>query len=211
MELPPTPLTALVRALVAESLAHAPGGRRLVAVDGLDDRETDALAGPLAAAFAERGVAAYRARMTGFLAPAADRAARLAAAGPSAALDPYDVPTFRRVLADPFRMGVGAGFQLAVYDPRTDGPREAAWRSAPADAVLIVDGSLLHRPDLAGLWRFSVWLRPTDAEPADLRAVPVLAEAGGLYLERDAPELAASAIVALADPERPRRVFADRC
>ena len=37
-------------------------------------------------------------------------------------------------------------------------PVESAWVAAPRDAVLIVDGIFLHRPELRDLWDWSVWL-----------------------------------------------------
>ena len=39
-----------------------------------------------------------------------------------------------------------------------DAPVESAWVAAPRDAVLIVDGIFLHRPELRDLWDWSVWL-----------------------------------------------------
>ena len=58
------------------------------------------------------------------------------------------------------------------------------------DAMLVVDGSTLLGPELRGFWNFSA--RLDGAEPSTDRAD-------------------ATAILDLADPEHPRRVFADSC
>ncbi len=58
------------------------------------------------------------------------------------------------------------------------------------DAMLVVDGSTLLGPGLRGFWNFSA--RLDGAEPSTDRAD-------------------ATAILNLADPEHPRRVFADSC
>ena len=101
-------------------------------------------------------------RSTTSIARASERQARGRRSPEGYYLDSFDYATFRRVLIDPFREGVqtGAttGFQLAAFDLARDAPVESAWTTAPRDAVLIVDGVFLHRPELRGLWDWSVWL-----------------------------------------------------
>ncbi len=93
------------------------------------------------------------------------------------------------------------------------------WITGPADAVLVVDGAFLNRPELRGLWHWSVWL---DADPVAAAERLLLLDGpaglseryrGGQALyEADAnPRAKASAIVDNTDPAFPRRVFADSC
>ena len=62
------------------------------------------------------------------------------------------------MLIDPFRVGAGAGFQLAVFDVARDTPIEAQWVTAPRDAVLLrADGSAIAKAVVSGL-------RPSGAQ-----------------------------------------------
>jgi uridine kinase len=85
------------------------------------------------------------------------------------------------------RGSISAGSTADSLRSSTIGPFRMAGQT---DAVLVVDGSTLLGPELRGFWNFSV--RLDGAEPSTDRAD-------------------ASAIVSVADPEHPRRVFADSC
>jgi uridine kinase len=187
MRMPITPATTLWRELRDEVRQHYPRGRVVLGVDGTDPH---AFADGLAEAFAEEGAVAVRASLAAFLRPRAERTPA----------DPYDTATFRRVLLDPFRdaarTGGTAGFQLAAWDEGRDAPVAAQWTTAPRDAVLVVDGAGLQGPGLAGVWNWSVWL--DDGDPAAAPSRPGTASA-------------ASAIVDVARPDRPVRVFRDFC
>ncbi|WP_085369333.1 hypothetical protein [Leifsonia sp. NCR5] len=195
MKLPPTPRVLFLRELVGEVTRSYGHGRTMVAVDGVTD--TAPFADDLAEVFREAGYDTFRASMTDFHRPRADRT-RL---GPESALDYYrgsfDYVTFRRVLIDPFRMAGSTGFQTAAFDERRDVPMESRWETSGQDAVLVVDGEFLLRPELRGIWHYSVALvnTPQDA----------------IYENDAEPRMWASALVDDSDPELPRRVFADSC
>jgi uridine kinase len=74
---------------------------------------------------------------------------------------------------------------VAPFRASLDGAGEEA-----GDGFLVVDGHTLLGPELRGLWNFSV--RLDGSEPSTDRAD-------------------ASAILNVADPDQPRRVFADSC
>jgi uridine kinase len=174
-------------ALADDFLHNYAKGRTLLAVDG------PAATAPFADAFAERlgrgGHAVFRASIADFHGPRALRTEMYR--------DGYDYSLFRRTLVEPFKLGGSTGFQLAGFDAARDMPAESDWKTGPQDATLVVDGQFLNRPELRGLWNFSVWLQGAD---------PVDAE----YLGDD-PAAAASAIMDDSDPAHPRRVFADSC
>lgn len=212
MRLPTTPTTTLQRELRAEVRGIHPAGRILLAVDGPDDPRTATFADGLAAVFAEDGSAVFRASMDGFRRPRAARHADAAADG--LYRGEFDDATFRRVLIDPFREGwqtsATTGFQLAAFDVARDAPVESAWVTAPRDAVLIVDGVFLLRPEWRGLWHWSVRLEagPDAVGPGAAAA----ARAAQEFYVRDAkPRTWASAIVDNTDPALPRRVFEVSC
>lgn len=228
MRLPVTPTTTLLRELRDEVRQHYPGGRIVLAVDGTDGAGKTTFADSFAEVFAEDGSAVYRASIDDFHRPRAERYARGKDSAEGFYRDSYDYSLFRRVLIEPFREGVqtgaSTGFQLAAFDVRRDAPLEAQWTTAPRDAVLIVDGVFLLRPELRGLWNWSVWLEvrvevayarmalrdgsdPDPSAPSNARYV------GGqaLYARESRPATAASAIVDNTDLAHPVRSYRDFC
>jgi uridine kinase len=224
MQLPPTPRNELLRALVAEVVHLYPAGRVIVAVDGIDGAGKTAFGDDLAAAFEESGHTAVRATMDDFHRPREERY-RLGRESPEAFYrDSFDYLTFRRVLVDPFRMAGSAGFQRASFDLRRDAPALTSWTTTDTDSVLIVDGIFLNRPELQGIWNYSILLDvPWDlayARLAERWGVDEEPQAGSntryregqeLYFAEAAPRERANAIVDNTDPDHPLRVFADHC
>ena len=228
MRLPTTPATTLLRELRDEARQHYRSGRVIIAVDGIDGAGKTVFADALAEVFAEDGSAVFRASIDDFHRPRADRYARGRHSPEGFYRDSFDYSTFRRVLIDPFReggqTGASTGFQLAAFDLERDTAVETAWTTAPRDAVLIVDGIFLHRPELRGIWNWSIWL---DV-PIDVAAQRLALRDGSdpnpsaasnaryrngqeLYLEEAQPRTEASVIVDNTDLAHPHRVFADYC
>ncbi|GAA1442491.1 hypothetical protein [Leifsonia poae] len=195
MKLPPTPRVLFLRELAGE-IAHNYGhGRTIVAVDG--PSYTAVFADDLAAVFREAGHDAFRASIVDFHRSRAERTRLGEETAQRYYEGAYDYGTLRRVLIDPFRMAGSTGFQTAAFDERRDAPIESRWETAQADAILIIDGEFLLRPELRGSWNFSIELVDREENP--------------IYEADASPRLWASALVSDADPERPRRVFADSC
>jgi len=170
----------VMEALAAE-IAHNYGrGRVIVAVDG---STTAWFADDLRVALEQAGHVTFRASTADFRRPIEER---------RAGEEHLDLSLFRRVLIEPFRMAGSTGFVLDAYDAERDVAVEPKWITAGPDAILVVDGPHLHRPELVGNWNYSLWL--DDDTETDQVARP-----------------AAVAIIDLRDPEHPRRVFADSC
>lgn len=203
-------------------------GRVILAVDGIDGSGKTVFADGLAEAFAEDGTAVFRASIDDFHRPRAERYARGRTSALGFYADSYDYSTFRRVLIDPFRDGAQTsattGFQLTAFDLDRDAPTLSGWVTAPADAVLIVDGVFLNRRELRGIWHWSVWLEvpfaiayarmalrdgcsPNPDAPSNAR----YRQGQELYLREAQPSVAASAIVENSDPALPLRIFGDSC
>ena len=223
MRLPVTPATTLWRELRDRVRRRFPGGRVVIAVDGLDGAGKTVFADGLADVFAEVGDAVFRASIDGFHRPRAERYERGRWSPEGFYLDSYDYATFRRVLIDPFRDGAQTaattGFQLAAFDLVRDAAVESQWVTAPLDAVLIVDGIFLNRPELRSLWDFSIWLDvsfevaygrmalrdgtdPDPLAPANDR----YRKGQALYLDEARPKDAASVVVDNSELSRPRIV-----
>jgi uridine kinase len=205
--------------LADEFLHNYSRGRTIIAVDGLDGAGKTVFADAFAERLGRGGHAVFRASIDDFHRPRAARYLRGEDSPEGFYLDSFDYPLFRRVLVDPFRLGGSTGFVTAAWDVRRDAPIEMDWTTGPQDATLVVDGIFLHRPELRGLWNWSIWLDvpPGVAEARMLdRDGPVLHPgrySGGqkLYLAEASPRTRASAIVDNTDYDHPRRVFADSC
>ncbi len=223
MAVPVTPVSTLWRELRDEVRRKYRGGRVLLAVDGIDGAGKSVFADGLAEVFAEAGSTVFRSSIDGFHRPRSERYARGRRSPEGFYRDSFDYPTFRRVLIDPFREGwqtaATIGFQLEAFDVSRDAPVESAWVAAPLDAVLIVDGIFLHRPELRDLWHWSVWLEVPyevayarmalrDGSDPDPDAPSNARDRQGqeLYLAEADPRHAASAIVDNSDLAHPYRV-----
>lgn len=218
--MPTTPVTSVLRGLRDEVRQHYRAGRLVLAVDGIDAVGNAAFADAFAEVLAEDGSTVYRASMEGFQRPRAERYARGQDSPEGCYRDSYDYATFQRVLVDPFRTGGSTGFQLSAFDAARDVPVEAQWTTAPRDAVLLVDGVFLLRPELRRLWNWSLWLEVTpaaafaraggDPDP-DAPGNARLRGGHALYVREAQPQRAASATVENSDAAHPVRIFGDYC
>lgn len=173
MMLPPTPRVLVLREIVAEVRALTPGGRVVVAVDG--GGGTSGFADDLAVVFRESGLDAHRASVGDFHRSRAERTLFGPETPERFYRDAFDYSTLQRVLLDPFRMAGSAGFQTRAFDEVRDAPVVARWETAGPDAVLVIDGEFLLRPELRREWNASILLVNTpqravyeeDARPGD--------------------------------------------
>ena len=199
-----TPASEFADALAGEILHNYKAGRRIIGVDGVQG--TAPFADELAEAFRRAGVHTVRASLDDFQRPRDARRLRGDGSAEGYYFDRYDLSTLARVLIEPFRFAGSAGFQTASFDADRDVERESAWLTAPADAVLVLDGPFLQRPGLRGQLNFTAYLE------SRLFAVPAeVVGADELYQAEAGPRFGASAIIDVADPTHPRRVFADSC
>jgi len=190
-------------------------GRLLIAVNGPTAAGKTTFADELALAMRADGATVFRASMDDFLLPRARRYARGRTSPEGRYEDSYDYSLFRRVLVDPFLMAGSTGFVLAGFDKERDVPFESDWQTAPADAVVIVDGSFTLRPELRGIWAASIWL-DADSEVREERIAQRDGITAGseqaerysgaheLYL-RTSPRDAASITIDNSNPRTPER------
>lgn len=204
----------LLDGMADEFLHHYRRGRTFLAVDGVEGSGSAAFADDLAARLGRDGHGVARASIDAFLRPRAERGREAA----GYYRDAFDYDLFRRILIEPFRLGGSTGFTTAAFDWRRDVPLQSEWRTAPQDATLVVDGVFLNRPELHGLWHWSIRL-DVDADTARRRLAadhgpvpaPVAEAAQSLYGADLDPRAVASAVVDVDDPDAPTRVLIDRC
>lgn len=206
-------------ALVVEIVNLYGGGRVIVAVDGMDGAGKTHFADDLAAALSVIGHSVFRASLDDFHRSRTERHARGADSPEGYYRDSFDYSTFRRVLLEPFKLGGSTAFVTAAFDHRRDTAVPSKWRTGPKDAILVLDGIFLNRPELRDLWNYSVWLDvPREvAEERMLKRDGPTENAGRyregqeLYVAEASPRSVASAIIDNRDFEHPRRIFADSC
>ncbi|TFC19694.1 hypothetical protein [Cryobacterium glucosi] len=220
MTLVSTPRLDFLRDLATEILSLYGRGRTMVAIDGTDPIARAAFADDLAAAFAATGHAVSRASLADFE-RSTEEQTTFGPASPERLFrhrDDFDL--LRRALLVPFRVAGATG---------------------PADDTLIFDGEFLLRKELRDGWSYSVLtetaadasstgafidlaaeLKPSGelGDAADTTTDPALggspvpddrAIANRLYRAEVRPRSWATAVVDLANPADPRRLFFDSC
>ncbi|USQ75167.1 uridine kinase [Ornithinimicrobium cryptoxanthini] len=136
--------------LLSMMLSVHPGQRVLIGIDGVDGAGKSRLAAELVALAPHvAGREVRSVSIDGFHHPRARRHAR--GTGPETFYqDSYDYEAFRASVLRPFR--VGEDYVPAVHDVRTDHAVSPAPVTASDDALLLVDGIFLRRPELAAEW-----------------------------------------------------------
>ncbi|MGC1207176.1 MAG: uridine kinase [Ornithinimicrobium sp.] len=137
-------------------MATRPGERAVVAIDGVDGVGKSYLAAELMA-LADRlaGRELLSVSMDGFH---HRREVRYAHGQMSQTYyrDAFDYAAFERHVLMPFR--AGREILAAVHDVTTDQPVHPDAIEAADDAVVLVDGVFLHRPELTALWDASLFV-----------------------------------------------------
>lgn len=191
-------------------------GRALVAVDGPDAAGKTTLADRVAA-LVDRPV--VRASIDGFHAPRAVRLRRGDLSPEGCYRDSFDLAGLQDRLLAPFAHGA-ADVDVAVFDHRTDRAARVRVEDVPTDAVLLVDGVFLLRPELRRWWTFGVYVHvPEEVTLARAvrRDLPVLGSveaveeryrgrylpAQVLYRTEARPVEAAHVVVDNSDPAAP--------
>jgi uridine kinase len=201
--------------LAAEILHSHGASRAIVAIDGVDAAGKTYFADELAESFGRAHHPVLRASIDDFHRSRAERYASGTHSPEGFYRDSYNYEIFRQVLVDPFRAGSG-GLVLAAFDHVRDTPIVPAPVTAATNTTLIIDGIFLQRPELRGLWDYTVWLDvPTGI--AESRALHRDGPTGvgdrytggqALYRAEAAPMAAANAVIDNSDFERPRRIVA---
>lgn len=195
-----------------------------VAVEGRSAAGKTTFADALALALGPSGRQVLRAGIDDFHPPG--HAARSAAGGytPQTIYEEgFDYGAFRRLLLAPLGPGGARRVRLAQHDSLSDRPIADADALAQPDAILVVDGAFLLRPELRDSWELVIWLDiafETMFERAARRDVAWVGDeakvrasyrtrwepAHRLY-EATGARAAAHIVIDNEDPARPRLVF----
>ena len=190
-----------------------------VAIDGITASGKSTLARDLTAAVGDRGRPVIHVSMDGFH----HRRARRHRQGRESASgyydDAYDFDALAQHLLKPLGPGGNRQYRTSVIDLHTDVATPASPRTAPDDAVLIVDGTFLQRPEVRDLWDERVWVdtaqeiarrwgvaRDAEALGGNEAAERLFAEryhaASQIYIDAVAPAQCATVIFSNGHPSR---------
>lgn len=149
-----------VLGLLVDAILRLPTHRPLrIGIDGRSGAGKTTLADTLADRFEALHRACLRATLDDFHPPG--YAAREKAGGftPAEYLrDCYDYTKIRELLLDPFGPKGSRRCRLDYWNVHDDEPFPEEWLVVEEDAILLVDGVLLHTPPLRDQWDFSIWL-----------------------------------------------------
>jgi uridine kinase len=151
---------------VADRMLHGlpPGRRVLLAVDGIGASGKTTFASHLAARVGDRPVLVLHA--DDFFHPAPIRHARGRLSPEGFWLDAYDHAALAAEALEPLSRPGAAAYRDRAYDRRTGEAVRPEPVDAPRDALVVVEGTFLHRDELAGYWDRSVYLHVPFAEGA---------------------------------------------
>lgn len=130
-----------------------------VGVDGIDAAGKSFFADELGQVLVQRKVKVIRSSIDYFHFPRRRRHARYGSESPLGYYeDSFDYAKVRRYLLDPLGPGGDRRYRERAFDFQTDTEIRSNWMIAPADAVLILDGIFLLRPELVNCWDMSIFL-----------------------------------------------------
>lgn len=160
----PNPITTRQRSDVIDEVvatiasAKVPERPLIVAIDGIDGAGKSTFADEVASAARGREMSIVRSTIDSFHNERSIRHAR----GPTSPLgfyaDSHDLTALQHELLDPFKVGQGAEYRIAVFDEPTDSPTNSEIATVSANDVLIFDGIFLQRSELAAYWDIVVFL-----------------------------------------------------
>jgi uridine kinase len=149
-----------------------------VAVDGPPAAGKTTLADELALLLRTRGREVIRASTEGFHLPRAQRYRRGEFSPEANYHDSFDYDALRRVLLDPLGPDGDGRYQDAIYDTDTDTALSQPVTTATADAVLLLDGVFLLRPELIDRWDLSIFVSAAFEQTLDRARIRDLARLG---------------------------------
>jgi uridine kinase len=211
---------ALLAALAGHIAGIALPHPARVAIDGIDAAGKSTLADALVPLIVRRGRPVIRASVDGFQRPRALRYARGPLSSEGYFEDAFDYAALRSSLLEPLGPGGARRYRTQTFDYRRDEPVDAPAQAAPANAIVLVDGVFLQRPELTGCWDLVIFVdvpfdvslaRALERDLAALGSAEVVREryarrylpAQRRYLAECRPRERADFIVENADPAAP--------
>jgi len=152
-------LKALATAILSIDLARP----IRVAVDGQTASGKTTLSDELAQLLASEHREVIRTSIDGFHQPKAVRYARGRHSPEGYYYDGRDLKAVNALLLSPLGPGGNREYRTASFDLMNDEPIDQSGKTASPNAILIVDGTFLQRPELAENWDLAIFVETTKA------------------------------------------------
>jgi uridine kinase len=150
---------------LASALSTIDLGRPLrVAVDGPDAAGKTTLADEIAALLGRRGRSAHRVSIDGFLRPRLERDADTVATPEGYYRGAFDTETFLSGVLEPLRPDGDWLIRVVSYDYSADRRTVLEPSRLERDAIVLIDGVFLQRPEFGREWDVVVYLDVTPDE-----------------------------------------------
>lgn len=133
-----------------------------IAIDGRTASGKTTLANELAECLKVSGRQIIRTSIDGFHRPKVERYARGRHSAEGYYHDARDLPAINALLLNPLGPGGDQWYRTASFDLHNDVPIEQDPQFAPADAILIVDGTFLQRPELREGWDLAIFVETSE-------------------------------------------------
>lgn len=133
-----------------------------VAVDGRTASGKTTLADELAGVVGKTGREVIRTSIDGFHRPKAERYARGRHSAEGYYHDARDLPAINALLLSPLGPQGDLRYRTASFDLDGDTPIEQEPQIASVDAILIVDGTFLQRPELREGWDVAIFVETSE-------------------------------------------------
>jgi uridine kinase len=149
-----------VRAFLVDAIQRLPARRPLrVGIDGRPSAGKTTLGDALADRLEAVGRVCLRASLDDFHRPGHEQRERAGGFTPAQYLrEGYDYAKIRELLLDPFGPEGNRRCRLDFWNSHQDQPFPEDWLMVTEDAILMVDGVLVHAPELREQWDFTIWL-----------------------------------------------------
>lgn len=179
---------------LAEMIANISSVRPIrVAIDGRTASGKTTLANELAASLKDKRRDVIRTSIDGFHRPKIERYARGRHSAEGYYYDARDLPAINALLLAPLGPDGNRWYRTASFDLDNDRPIEQHQQFASFDAILIVDGTFLQRPELRDGWDLAIFVEASE-QISEQRGIDRDAERLGgveaahqLYAERYRP------------------------
>lgn len=134
-------------------------GPTLVGIDGRSAAGKTTLADELASHLRASGRSALRCELDDFHPPGHKHRRLTRPYTPETYYrEGYDYAAFRQLVLDPLQPGGSRRCRFALWDSYRDAPMPEQWTEVGDDAVVVVDGIFLFRPEFHPLWHEAIWL-----------------------------------------------------
>lgn len=148
---------------LASLIARIASSRPLrIAVDGRTASGKTTFADELAEVLGKTGREVIRTSIDGFHRPKVERYARGRHSAEGYYYDARDLPAINALLLSPLGPGGDLRYRTASFDLDNDQPIDQEPQVASADAILIVDGTFLQRPELRDGWDLAIFVETSE-------------------------------------------------